>query len=172
MRVFEVTLNLSFDQHELTEYDEEDDDFPEKQASFDATDFADEQLTRYLKSFDPHEFVEGLTFYEIVPNSAKWLKGENGSLAKITFRIEDNDIKYDFEEKYVKWDASDEEEKKPVSTDDIIKFIIDIYRYDSLEDGPYEGFDNGWVVPTADKKFEYGLMDYRHNEIIIVEVPE
>ncbi len=41
--------------------------------------------------------------------------------------------------------------------------------YNSLEDGPYEGFDNGWTFKTADGKYEYCLLDYRAKENITVK---
>ncbi len=62
-----------------------------------------------------------------------------------------------------------------------VKFIIETgesvtiedIEYDllhnSLEDGPYEGFDNGWTFKTADGKYEYCLLDYRVKENITIK---
>lgn len=147
MRAFEVTLTFTFQPH--TGFKESDDE--KLKASIAATHYTSEQLTRYRKSFDPNTFVEGLSIFEIVPYSAKWLD------EKITFRIEVDD--YDI-------DPEEEENDKPIDIDEIQTY----FKYESLEEGKYQGFDNGWVVPTADKEFEYGYMDYRMNEICIVQV--
>ncbi len=50
-----------------------------------------------------------------------------------------------------------------------IKEIEDDLLNNSLEDGPYEGMDNGWTFMTADGKYEYCLLDYRVKENITVK---
>lgn len=151
MRTFDVTFTLTFQPH--TGFKEADDEDGKLKASIAATHYTSEQLIQYVKSFDPNTFVEGLSIFEIIPYSAKWLDD-----CKITFRIEVDDYDIVPEE--------DEENDKPIDIDEIRTY----YKYEALEENKYQGFDNGWVVPTANKEFEYGLMDYRMNEISIVQV--
>lgn len=125
--------------NESDSYEDEEEDFEAKQKSFDETTF---DLEKHLSSYDPSDFTEdfiGLDF-EIVPKSAKWLS---------------KDTLYFIVESYS--ENTTEEE------------IFNTLLYNSLEDGSYEGFDNGWVVPTSDLKYEYGLIDYRSEDNIKVK---
>lgn len=47
--------------------------------------------------------------------------------------------------------------------------IMDRLLSESLEDGCYEGFDNGWAIPILDRKNVYGNIDYRYLELIKIE---
>ncbi len=143
MPIFEVTLTLTFNKHDPSD-NGDDESKARYNNSFYDTHYSPEELVAYVKSFDPNEFVEGITIYDIVPESARWLNDDDN--LKITFKIE-----------------VDDEYEMTIQT------LVEELQFDSLEDGSYEGFDNGWVVPTSDKNFEYGLMDYRQNNIVVLQ---
>ena len=99
-------------------------------------------INAYLLSKNPSDMVEFLLAdYKIL--DAEWCQFNNNSLPSIKFSFEYN--------KYIQ-----------------IKSIYDDLRLNSLEDGVYEGFDNGWVIPTNDKQYEYALLDYRNENCIII----
>ena len=50
-----------------------------------------------------------------------------------------------------------------------INEIEDDLLFSSLEDGCYEGINNGWTFMTSDEKYEYCLLDYRLCKNIIVK---
>lgn len=145
MPTFEVTLTLTFNQHDPEYICDGEQTLGRVINSFDHTHYTSEELAAYVKSFEPNKFVEGLTIYNIVPESARWLNDMDD--IKISFKV----------------DIEDEYEMT-------VETLVEELQFESLEDGSYEGSDNGWVVPTTDKEFEYGLMDYRMNPIIVVQI--
>lgn len=97
-------------------------------------------IALYLSKIDPYEFSEYL-FYNIGEiNDVKWLNKDG---IKIEFIIETDVIKK--------------------------KEIIDSLLYNSLEDGSYEGFDNGWTIPVINTDYTYGNIDYRQKKLIKIE---
>lgn len=109
-----------------------------------------------LKNFNPKQFVENLYLEDLgTVTSAKWL--EDG---KIEFII----------------DLNEEQCKICTKNTDssIVKHIKDALLDEPLEDGYWEGEDNGWVIhtkPLADgSTYEYGLIDYRREKNICVEI--
>ncbi len=124
-------VTIKFYFNESDSYEDDEEDFETKQKSFDNTNF---DLEKHLSSYNPNDFVQdfsGMDF-DVIPNSTKWFS---------------KDTLYFIVESY--YENTTE------------KDIFDNLINDSLEDGPYEGFDNCWVVPTSDGKYEYGLIDYR-----------
>jgi hypothetical protein len=108
--------------------------------SFDYTSNNIGDIMEYVQSFPAEDFAENfIGLYDIEPETAKWHKTDG----KTTFSFQ-------------------------ITTDDTVEEIISQYLHDSLEDGPYEGEDNGMVIMTLDKKYEFGLIDYRANENIAV----
>ena len=135
MARFEITLKFFFNEQDPEDHEDyEEGDAKLKRSirkSFRETHF---DLKSHLSNFKASDIAEDFSSwdFEIVPNTAKWLPDN-----KIQFMVES------YEE-----DVTEEN-------------ILNDLLYDSLEDGPYEGQDNGWVVMTNDGKYEYGLLDYR-----------
>jgi hypothetical protein len=167
MKQYSVILNFTFEPHGCdvqVEYDDDGNEIPMKpqdQAKFDAferTDrfFEKNDIVKYIKNrCDAYSFVQNcVSINEVI--SAYWLKDK--------FAIE----------MFIDANATPDE-------------IEDDLQSTSLEDGEYEACcDTGWVVMTRGPKgecfgddgnwemrdhyFEYGLTDYRQNEIIIKQI--
>ncbi len=126
------------------DFDEDDDLSPEKiqakKHSFDYTSNNIGDIMEYVRSFPAEDYTDNfIGLYDIEPGTAKWIT--TGETTIFSFHI---------------------------TTDDTVEEIIDLYMMNSLEDGAYEGEDNGVVIMTLDKKYEYGLIDYRAKENIAV----
>jgi hypothetical protein len=132
-------ITLKFYFNESDSYDSDEDQEDIKQKSFDETDF---DLKKHLSKYEASYFAEDISSwdFETIPETAKWLPDN-----KIRFMIETHD--------------------EDVTEENILNDLL----HDSLEDGPYEGFDNGWVITTDDGKYSYGLLDYRDKDFINVK---
>ncbi len=149
MPKYAVFFELFFVPHEEDyDYDEDDNDdeavktekIQAKKHSFDYTSNNIGDIMEYVRSFPAEDYTDNfIGLYDIEPGTAKWHTTDG----KTTFSFQ-------------------------IITDDTIENIIDLYMINSLEDGPYEGEDNGMVIMTLDKKYEYGLIDYRVKENIAV----
>lgn len=140
MARFEITLKFFFNEKDSDDSEDYDEDQEDiKQKSFDETNF---DLKSHLSKFEASAIAEDFSSFDFEPiiETAKWLPNN-----KLQFMIES------YEE-----DVTEEN-------------ILNDLLYDSLEDGPYEGEDNGWVVMTNDGKYEYGLLDYRRKDCINVK---
>lgn len=156
-RQVKVTLELWFENHEIEEMmmAEDMEDVEKKETAFALMEDSGFDWIEHLKTFDPKEFVEYLYMEDLGSvTSAKWL-----DQGKIEFIVD-----------------LDEEECKTCgdSTDEgILKHLKDALLDGSLEDGEWEGEDNGWVISTKPLEdgstFEYGLIDYRDRKNIHVE---
>ncbi len=156
-RQVKVTLDLWFTQSVAGDmaFAEDMEEVEKIETAIALTEDSDFDWIEHLKKFDPKEFVEYLYMEDLGSiTSAKWLDG-----GKIEFIID-----------------LDEEECKTCgdSTDEgILKHFKDALLDQSLEDGEWEGEDNGWVIMTKPledgSQYEYGLIDYRRPENIHVE---
>ena len=146
MPEYAVFLELYFIRNsaEDTDLDEiSEEEMMARNHSFDYTDNNIGDIMEYVKTFSPYEVADNFCgLYDIVEGSEKWIHTNDGKLT-LTFHI-----KLDKEE--------------------TIEEIRDMFLNDSLEDGPYEGEDNGWVISTLDKKYEYGLIDFRNEKNIAI----
>jgi hypothetical protein len=158
MKQFRVTINLSFEPHYWDDgfgsYEESRTEQKAKKAAFDRTDayFAEHNIIDYIKSNSAMEAVEYI-FCSSEVKSAEW-DPENFQIHMV------------------------------VESDEEAEDLREELEMNSLEDGEYEGCgDSAWMVftrgpngeplgPPWDMKdfWEYGLVDYRNNEIVIEEV--
>jgi hypothetical protein len=156
-RQVKVTLELWFESHEIEEMmmAEDMEDVEKKETAFALMEDSGFNWIEHLKTFDPLEFVEYLYLDDLgTVSSAKWL--DQGMIEFIV-------------------DLNNEACAECSDTSDagILKHLKDALLDESLEDGEWEGEDNGWVImtkPLADGiTYEYGLIDYRRPEKIHVE---
>lgn len=84
--------------------------------------------------------TEFSSLFDIVPGSEHWTHNDGLSLC-FNITTENN-----------------------VTLDEISGLLL----ANSLEDGSYEGEDNGWIINTLDNNYEYGLIDYRKPQNILV----
>jgi hypothetical protein len=158
MKQFRVTITMSFEPHywddEFSTYEESRAETKAKKAAFERTDayFAEHNVIDYIKRNSAMEAVE-----YIFCNS---------------------------EVKSAKWDPETFQIHMVVESDETVDSLREDLTMNSLEDGEYEGCgDSAWMVftrgpngeplgPPWDMKdvWEYGLVDYRNNPIVIEEV--
>jgi hypothetical protein len=155
MPKFQVTLNFSFERHhsdDECEYESSRTSKRKQKAAFKRTDnyYEDHDIIAYIKSNDAMEMV-GYTPCDAEVLSAEWLEDQ--------FAIQ-----------------------MVVETDQSISELIEDLRMNSLEDGEYEACgETGWILFTRDEEgnvfngidgsedvWEYGLVDYRQHEIVVV----
>lgn len=155
---FQVTLNFSFDRHysdDETEYESNQTSRRKQKAAFQRTDkfYEDHDLIAYIKSNDAMEMVEYL------PCDAEVLSA--------------------------KWDEEAFAIHLVVHTELDVPDLIEDFQTTSLEDGEYESCgETGWILFTRDEEgksyqggagsddvWEYGLVDYRQNNITVVPMP-
>ncbi len=157
MKQVKVTLDLWFTQSVAGDmaFAEDMEEVEKIETAIALTEDSNFNWIEHLKKFDPKDFVEYLLMddrYTIT--SAKWL--DEG---KIEFII-------DVDQELCKTCGNSTDEE-------IIKHIKDELLDQSLEDGEWEGEDNGWVIMTKPledgSQYEYGLIDYRRTENIHVE---
>ncbi len=158
MKQFRVTITMTFVPHywdgEISTYEESRAEKKAKKAAFDRTDayFAEHNIIDYIKSNSAMEAVE-----YIFCNS---------------------------EVKSAEWDPEKFQIHMLVESDETAEDLREDLEMNSLEDGEYEGCgDSAWKVFTRGPKgerlgppwdmkdfWEYGLVDYRNNPIVIEEV--
>ena len=158
MRQVKVTLDLWFETNESSDmmFAEDMEAVEKIESAFAQMEMEDFDWFEHLKTFDPLEFVEYLYIDDLgTVSSAKWL-----SQGMIEFIVDLDD-----EACATCGDTSDE---------GILKQLKDALLDESLEDGEWEGEDNGWVISTKPlvdgTKYEYGLIDYRREKNIHVEM--
>jgi hypothetical protein len=121
--------------------DESDEMYASKKKSFDDTFF---DLQSYLRSYTADHFAKSFSSfgYETLVETASWFFD-----SRLYFIVQANE--------------------DDTTEDNIFEDII----YDRLEDGPYyEGPNGGWIIMTRDGKYEYGRLDYRHEDHINVRI--
>ena len=155
MPKFQVTLNFSFDRNhsdDETEYESNRTSKRKQKAAFNRTDtyYESHDIIDYIKGNDAMEMV-GYTPCEAEVLSAEWLPEEFAIQMLV-------------------------ESSKPIPE------LIEELRMNSLEDGEYEACgETGWILFTRDEAgqtfngvdgsedaWEYGLVDYRENEIQVI----
>lgn len=158
MKQFRVTITMSFEAHHWDDgygsYEESRTEKKAKKVAFERTEkyFTEHNLIDYIKSNSAMEAVECI-FCNSEVKSAEW--------DPETFQIH-----------------------MVVESDETAEELREDLEMNSLEDGEYEGCgDSAWMVFTRgpngeplgspwDMKdfWEYGLVDYRNNPIVIEEV--
>lgn len=173
MKQYKVTLNFTFEAHDVNDFDElnyeseeeKEEEQPKKlspkAAAFERTEeyYAKHSVVDHIKSNDAYGFVADGLLCDGEVVSAEWDKKK--------FQIH-----------------------MVVNTDQTKEELIHDLEMTSLEDGEYEACgDTGWIVMTRGPKgevydggwdnlkdyWEYGLTDYRQNPIkveLIGDVPE
>jgi hypothetical protein len=154
MPTFQVTLQFSFERHHSDDEDEYESNRTSKRkqkTAFERTDtfYKDHTIIDYIKSNDAMEMME----YSI--SEGEVLSAE--------------------------WDPSAFTIHMVVETDQDAKELEEDLRMNSLEDGEYEASgETGWVLFTrglngevyqggggSETVWEYGLVDYRQNPIVV-----
>jgi hypothetical protein len=166
MKQYKVTLNLTFEREDPDldetvgdEYDEENELDMEEKRKKDAY----ERTEAYFEENDVEDYIKEVDAFGFVEYTI--LHGEVIS---------------------AEWDKKKFAVHMIVDTEDSKEELINGLRWNSLEDGEYEGCGNtGWIVMTRGPKGEefgadgnwdmkdtwvYGLTDYRRNKIEVVEL--
>ncbi len=126
-----------------------------KRQSFEHTSHNIGNIMKYVMSFPPEEMADNFCgLYDIVDESERWIYNNDGGKLTLTFHI-----KMEEEETI--------EHIECMILNDSLEDRTRL-RVRSGEDGPYEGEENGWVISTLDKKYEYGLIDFRRKENIAI----
>ncbi len=150
MTKFNVTLNMSFEEHtEHYRYE------PGQKKALQRTSdyYAKNSVTEYIKTFDAFGLVEYICC--------------------------------DGEVLSAEWDTEKFQIHMVVDADGTAEELVEDLKMNSLEDGEYEACgETGWILFTRgpngeiydgdwNKKgfWEYGLMDYRSNPIVVQEIP-
>lgn len=154
MPTFQVTLHFSFERHhsdDEVEYESSRTSKRKQKAAFDRTDtyYEKHNLIEYIKSNDTMEMVE------YIPSEGEVLSAE--------------------------WDPTTFAIHMVVKTEQTEEDLREDFQMNSLEDGEYEGCgDSAWILFTrgengevyqggegSDDVWEYGLVDYRQNPIVV-----
>jgi hypothetical protein len=140
MSKFEVSLKLFFNQKSPSDIIEECEEVSLDEIEQSFKDTKEFIMEDHLKNVDLYEFVSYLCSLGVVEEETVKL-------------LPDNTVSFIYET-----DDEDVSEKE----------LFDNFLFSSLEDSEYEG-ESGWVIMTKDDKYEYGLIDYRKPENIIVK---
>lgn len=153
MTKFKVTLNfrvnLHYSPHE-DEFETQREKWGKRREAFERTDkyYEEHNIVEYLKTYDAMEMVQ------YIPGDAEVLSAE--------------------------WDPSTFAIHMVVETDQTAEELREDFQMNSLEDGEYEACEEtGWILFTrgpngeiyhgvdGEDVFEYGLVDFRENSIVI-----
>jgi len=154
MTKFQITLNFSFDAHDVEEFYDDTVTKNAKKQAFERTQkyYEDHNIIEYIKSNDAMGMVE-------------YILGEGEVLS-------------------AEWDKEKFAIHMVVESDQTADELKDDLEMNSLEDGEYEACgETGWILFTRDAEgkvydgdwnmkdaWEYGLVDYRQNPIEITSV--
>jgi hypothetical protein len=154
MPTFQVTLHFSFERHHSDDEDEYESSRTSKRkqkAAFDCTD-------TYYKDHNIHDYIK-----------------KNDAMGMVEYIPDEGTVLF------AKWDPVKFAINMVVETDQTEEELREEFERNSLEDGEYEACgETGWILFTrgpngevyeggggSDSVWEYGLVDYRRNPILV-----
>jgi hypothetical protein len=155
MTKFQVTLNFSFEAHDVEDYRDNAKAKKAKKRAF-------ERTAKYYKDHDIIEYIKS-----------------NDAMGMVEYVLCDGEVLS------AEWDAERFAIHMVVDTDQTADELRRDLEMNSLEDGEYEACgESGWILFTRDEEgnvhnggldsedvWEYGLVDYRQNPIVIQVMP-